>query len=68
MDPIVFGIVAAVFTAFGYFWGRGSTPKRSVVELIVGSTMNNLEKEGYLKSETVNGEIYYVKWPSETKE
>jgi hypothetical protein len=63
MDPIVFGIVAAVFTAFGYIWGRGAEPNRRQIERIVSKTMDSLVRDGYLREEVLNGEICYIKWP-----
>jgi hypothetical protein len=63
MDPIAFGVTVAVFTVFGYVWGRGGAPSRSMVETIVGSTMDKLERDGYLKSRIINGEPHYIKWP-----
>lgn len=63
MEPIAFSITVAVFTVFGYVWGRSGALSRSMVETIVGSTMDKLEKDGYLKSKIINGEPHYIKWP-----
>jgi hypothetical protein len=67
MDFISFGIASGVFTLFGYIWGRFAAPPRTIVELIVGSTMDKLEKDGYLKSQTIDGETHYIKWPSHSE-
>ena len=63
MDLMIFGGIASVFTAFGYIWGRGGDPSRKQVERIVSKTMDSLEHQGYLRSEMLNGELCYIKWP-----
>lgn len=63
MDTIAFGVTVVVFTVFGYIWGRSGSPSRKAVETIVASTMDKLEKDGYLKSQIIDGEEHYVKWP-----
>lgn len=66
-----FVISALIFTVFGYLWGRtGSvaTPSRETIERIVSNTMDNLEKGRYLRSEMINGELHYIKWPIERDE
>jgi len=64
MDPYVIVAICIGFTAFGYIWGRsGNIDRRSEVIRIVTATMDNLEKERYLRSEIVDGEVCYIKWP-----
>jgi hypothetical protein len=66
MDLVVFSVVSVVFTIYGYVWGRGNAKAgKKDIELIVSATMDNLEKEGFLKTKTVNGEIHYIKWNDE---
>lgn len=64
MDLISFVVVSCVFTVFGYFWGKASFTIDKV-HRIVASTMDSLEKDGYLKSKYINGEQHYIKWPEE---
>ncbi len=64
MDPYVIVAICLGFTAFGYIWGQGDNiDRRSEVIRIVTATMDNLEKERYLRSEIVDGEVCYIKWP-----
>ena len=63
MDPLVVVGIAVGFTVFGYIWGRGAGITRKTTEMIVGRVMDSLEREGYLRSEVINNEIHYVKWP-----
>jgi hypothetical protein len=63
MNFMIFGGIAGVFTAFGYIWGRGAEPNRQQIERIVSKTMDSLEFQGYLRSEILDGELCYIKWP-----
>jgi hypothetical protein len=65
MDLLTFVIVSAIFTVFGFVWGKSSYLSKNKITAIVASTMTSLEKDGYLKSKTINGEQHYVKWPKE---
>lgn len=64
MDLFTFLVISGIFTVFGYVWGK-STTSRSEVIRIVSTTMEKLEEEGYLRSETVQGHVCYVKWPDQ---
>jgi hypothetical protein len=64
MDPFIVIGIAIGFTVFGYVWGKGASLSRKTVEMIVGKIMDNLEREGYLRSEIINNEVHYIKWPS----
>ena len=66
MDPIASVVVACVFTGFGYVW-RMFTKERqlSVADnvTVVDTTVTKLEKDGFLRTEIVNGQIHYIRWP-----
>lgn len=64
MEPFVVVGIAVGFTVFGYVWGRGAGLTRKTTELIVGKIMDSLERDGYLKSKMINGELHYIKWPT----
>lgn len=63
MDLITFVVICCVFTALGFVWCKTSPLDIKRISRIVGSTMDSLEKDGYLKSEIIDGEKHYVKWP-----
>lgn len=62
MDPYMIVLICVGFTVYGYAWGRGNTNHKAEVTRIVTATMNSLEKDGYLKSKVVNGEVCYIRW------
>jgi hypothetical protein len=64
ITPITVIFIALGFTGFGYAWGRPSAAERSeMVRRAVELTIDSLEKDGYVKTETRNGEVELIKWP-----
>lgn len=63
MDLISFVALSCIFTGFGYIWGRTAVDPKKRIELIVSATMDSLERQGYLRSKMIDGELYYIKWP-----
>lgn len=64
IDPFMIVLICVGFTVYGYVWGRGNCTHNLKAEVtrIVSATMDSLEKDGYLKSKMVNGELHYIKW------
>jgi hypothetical protein len=65
MDLLSFVAVCSIFTLFGYVWGTFASKdfNKQRVARIVSATMDSLEKDGFLRSETIKGEPHYIKWP-----
>lgn len=64
IDPFMIVLICVGFTLYGYVWGRGNRiyNLKTEVTRIVTATMDSLEREGYLKSKMLNGELHYIKW------
>ena len=50
-------VVAVIFTAVGWAWG-----KRNTVEIVVASTIDSLISDGYLKTQGEGKDMVILKW------
>jgi hypothetical protein len=67
MDPYIYAIAIPLgFTFFGYIWGSSKQMNKAQIQAIVGRTMDNLEADGFLKTKVIDGELHYIKWPTDS--